>query len=64
VDSWEAFAGMILFDVGKRRSGKTHTVAVMQVLVCMTEADAKRVAKKHPSLKFLKKKRRRPKEVS
>lgn len=55
MDTWEALNGMVLIETGKkRRSGKPHKILAMNVLVCMTEADAKAVAKKHPSLKFVK----------
>jgi hypothetical protein len=55
---WEACGGMLAVGGGKKRNGKPHTVLMIQVFVCMTEADAKRVSKQHSSLKFVKRTRR------
>lgn len=60
MNRWEAFGGVLPIVVGKRRNGKPHTILMMQVLVCMTEADAKAVSKVHPSLKFRRKGRAMP----
>ncbi len=53
---WRALGGMIMVDTGKkRRSGKPHTVLMIQEFVVMSEADAKLVTKKYPSLTFVEK---------
>ena len=52
--TWESLDGVIMIDTGKkRRSGKPHTVLAMRVIVCLTEADAKLVAKAYPGVKFV-----------
>lgn len=56
---WEAYNGLTLVEAGKRRSGKPHTALLINVLVCTSEADAKRVMRAHPGLKFVKRVRRR-----
>ncbi len=55
---WEAHNGLITIEVGKRRNGKPHRVLMVALVVCMSEADAKRVPKLHPALKFVKRKLR------
>ena len=52
--TWEAYAGLVPIVVGKRRNGKPRTVLAINTVVVTTEADAKLVAKAHPSLKFVK----------
>ncbi len=55
--TWEAYAGMTLVSAGKKRNGKPHTVLAIQVLVVVTESDAKRLTKANPQLTFVKKTR-------
>lgn len=56
--TWEAYGGVMAVNAGKRRNGKPKAVLMVQLLVCMTEADAKLMTKHHPQLKFVKKTRR------
>lgn len=52
--TWEAWNGCVLVDTGKKRpSGKPLLVMAVNVIVCMTERDAKLVAKKYPGMKFV-----------
>lgn len=60
-DSWEAYGGLMPVEVGKLPNGKPRIVLMVQVLVCTSEADAKRVTRVHPSLKF-KRRRASPQE--
>jgi hypothetical protein len=55
---WEALNGMSMVEVGKRRNGKPHNVLLLNVLVAVSETDAKLVMRKVPSLKFVKKGRK------
>ncbi len=51
--TWEASGGMMLLPAGKKKNGKPHTVLAIQVIVCMTKADARALEKHQPSLRFV-----------
>jgi hypothetical protein len=52
---WEAFAGIEPIVIGKRRTGKPHTTLVAHVIVAFSEAEARKIAKLRPGLKFVRK---------
>ncbi len=57
--TWEALNGVSMIPTGKtRRSGKPHCVLAINVLVVMTEADAKAMKRLYPRLDFVKRKGR------
>ena len=50
---WEAYAGMAVFDCGKRRNGKSRRVLAVTTIRVFSAADAKALRKAEPGLKFV-----------
>lgn len=53
--AWEAFAGIECICIGTRPSGKPHNALVAHIIVAFSAAEARKLEKLKPGMKFVEK---------